>query len=141
MHAHRQRREKTTKNVYSTSVGSAALPGSEASNYTYTKVHEKINHYNKAEKTRETLIRQRSKKTEERECNSAREQEKRREETRERALGGPALMTVAAATSLAAGTNQRPSRGDVAHGPALRARATLSPEKHVPGCEGSAALL
>ena len=50
-------------------------------------------------------------------------------------------MTVAAATSLAAGINQRPSRGDVAHGPALSARATLSPEKHVPGCEGSAALL
>ena len=38
------------------------------------------------------------------------------------------VMTVAAATSLAAGTNQRPSRGDkyalVAHGPALSARAT-----------------
>ena len=39
-------------------------------------------------------------------------------------------MTVAAATSLAAGTNQRPSRGDeymyapVAHGPALSACAT-----------------
>ena len=41
MHAHRQRREKTTKNVYSTSIGSAALPGSEASNYTYTKVQRK----------------------------------------------------------------------------------------------------
>ena len=39
MHAHRQRR--TTKNVYSTSVGSAALPESEASNYTYTKVQRK----------------------------------------------------------------------------------------------------
>ena len=32
---------KTTKNVYSTSVGSAALPESEASNYTYTKVQRK----------------------------------------------------------------------------------------------------
>ena len=41
MHAHRQRREKTTKTVYSTSVGSAALPGSEASHYTYTKVQRK----------------------------------------------------------------------------------------------------
>ena len=77
MHAHRQRREKTTKNVYSTLVGSAALPGSEASNYTYTKVHEKINHYNKAEKTRETLTRQRPDETEERTCKSAREQEER----------------------------------------------------------------
>ena len=37
-------------------------------------------------------------------------------------------MTAAAATSLAAETNQRPSRGDVAHGSALSARATLSPE-------------
>ena len=50
-------------------------------------------------------------------------------------------MTAAAATSLAAETNQRPSRGDVAHGPALSARATLSLEKHVPGCKGSATLL
>ena len=52
-------------------------------------------------------------------------------------------MTAAAATSLAVETNQRPSRGDVAHGrgPALSARATLSPEKHVPGCGGSATLL
>ena len=41
MHADRQRREKTTKNAYSTSVGSAALPRSEASNYTYTKVQRK----------------------------------------------------------------------------------------------------
>ena len=41
MHAHRQRREKTTKNVFSTSVGSAVLPGAEASNYTYTKVQQK----------------------------------------------------------------------------------------------------
>ena len=70
---------KTNKNVYSTSVGSAALPGSEASDYTYTKVHEKINHYNKAEKTRETPTRQRSEKTEERECNSAREEKRRQE--------------------------------------------------------------
>ena len=31
------------KNVYWTSVGSAALSESEASNYTYTKVLEKIN--------------------------------------------------------------------------------------------------
>ena len=63
-------------------------------------------------------------------------------ETRARGLGGPALMTAAAATSLAAETNQRPSRGDVAHGSALSARATLSPEKHVPaGCGGSATLL
>ena len=31
----------TTKSVYSTSVGSAALPESEASNYTYTKVQRK----------------------------------------------------------------------------------------------------
>ena len=67
--------------------------------------------------------------------------EKAREEARERGLGGHALMTAAAATSLAAETNQRPSRGDVAHGPALSARATLSPEKHVPGCGGSANLL
>ena len=41
MHAHRQRREKTTKNVYSTSVRSAALPGTEASNFTYTKIQRK----------------------------------------------------------------------------------------------------
>ena len=34
-------KETTTKNVYSTSVGSAALPESEASNYTYTKVQRK----------------------------------------------------------------------------------------------------
>ena len=48
MHAHRQQREKTTKNVYSTSVGSAALPGSEASSYTYTNVQRKT-----TERTRE----------------------------------------------------------------------------------------
>ena len=34
-------KETTNKNVYSTSVGSAALPESEASNYTYTKVQQK----------------------------------------------------------------------------------------------------
>ena len=34
-------KETTTKNVYLTSVGSAALPESEASNYTYTKVQRK----------------------------------------------------------------------------------------------------
>ena len=46
-------------------------------------------------------------------------------------------MTAEAATSLAAETNQRPSRGDVAHGPALSARATLSPELHVPARPGA----
>ena len=142
MHAHRQRREKTTKNVCSTSVGSAALPGSEASDYTYTKVHEKINHYNKAEKTRETLTRQKIRENRRAGVQQCKRREEK-QEARERGLGGPALMTVAAATSLAAGTNQRPFHEDVAHGPALSARATctLSPEKHVPGCEGSATLL
>ena len=59
---------------------------------------------------------------------------------------GPALMTVTAATSVAAGTNQRPPRADLAPSPccarALHSKMlTLSPGKRVPRCEGSAALL
>ena len=46
--------------------------------------------------------------------------EKAREGAREPGLAGPALMTVAAATSLAAETNQRPSREVRSSTPLLR---------------------
>ena len=46
--------------------------------------------------------------------------QEKRQETRERGLAGPALMTVAAATSLAAETNQRPSREVRSSTPLLR---------------------
>ena len=73
---HRQRREKTARKVYSTSVGSAALPGSEASNYTYTKVQRKT-----TEGTREKIKGISSTPT-----GQTREREWRRRE-RERELG------------------------------------------------------
>ena len=57
-------------------------------------------------------------RTKEQQCNGTVEQEK--QETRERGLAGPALMTVAAATSLAAETNQRPSREVRSSTPLLR---------------------
>ena len=50
---------------------------------------------------------------------------------------GPALMTVTAATS----REDKIWYDLVAHGPALSVCAPLSPEKHVPECEGPAALL
>ena len=109
--------KETTKNVYLTSVGSAALPESEASNYTYTKVQRKT-----TEETREKTegrgeTRERMKKKREKAREEARD---KRQETRERGLAGPALMTVAAATSLAAETNQRPSREVRSSTPLLR---------------------
>ena len=75
------------------------------------------------------------------------QEQESKKKARERGLAGPALMTVAAATSLAAGTNQRRLvRSDLVRPCCARActqcvRITLSPEKHVPGCEGSATLL
>ena len=48
------------------------------------------------------------------------EAREKRQERRERGLAGPALMTVAAATSLAAETNQRPSREVRSSTPLLR---------------------
>ena len=141
-------KETTTKNVYSTSVGSTALPGSEANNYTHTKVQRKT-----TERTREW-----TKGISSTPAGQTRERMRKRREREnwDWVLGsrgrdwaaGPALMTVTAATSAAAGTNQRPPRADLAPSPccarglhSVRVAITLSPEKHVPGCEGSATLL
>ena len=103
-------KETTTKNVYLTSVGSAALPESEASNYTYTKVQRKTTEGTREKTEGRGETRERMKK----------KREKAREEARERGMGGHALMTVAAATSLAAETNQRPSREVRTSTPLLR---------------------
>ena len=81
-------RTPTTKreddqDVYSTSVGSAALPGSEASNYTYTKVQRKTTEGTRektkgisstpAGQTRERMKKKKKKKKRERERERERE--------------------------------------------------------------------
>ena len=115
MHAHRQRRRRRRKNVYLTLVGSAALPESEASNYTYTKVQRKT-----TEGTRE--------KTEGRGETRERMKKKREREKTGTGFWGQGvgkgwtellapLMIVTAATSAAAGTNQHPPRADLAPSP------------------------
>ena len=54
-------RENTTKNVYSTSVRSAALPGTEAGNFTYTKIQRKTTD-GEREKTKGTQAHRRVKR-------------------------------------------------------------------------------
>ena len=60
-------KETTTKNVYLTSVGSAALPESEASNYTYTKVQRKTTEGTREKTEGRGETRERRKKKRERE--------------------------------------------------------------------------
>ena len=60
-------KETTTKNVYLTSVGSAALPESEASNYTYTKVQRKTTEGTREKTEGRGETRERMKKKRERE--------------------------------------------------------------------------
>ena len=144
-HAHRQRRKRRRKNVYLTSVGSAALPESEASNYTYTKVQQKT-----TEGTRE--------KTEGR--GETRERMKKKGERtgtgiwgREVGKGGGGLSCwpraydcdschVSGCGNQSAPTAYRSCTQPLLRtGPALSAWPHWAQEKHVPGCEGSATQL
>ena len=143
-------KEKTTRNVYSTSVRSAALPGTEASNfnYTYRKILRKTTE-GTGEKTRGTQAHRRVI----REWRRSVRREWRRRVRREGlgARGGPELLVLCLwpwqlPTSVAAGTNQHLPRADLAPSPCCAwglhlVCAPLSPGKRVPRSEGSAALL
>ena len=78
MHAHRQRRRRRRKNVYLTSVGSAALPESEASNYTYTKVQRKTTEGTREKTEGRGETRERMKKKRERRQEQRQEGEEKR---------------------------------------------------------------
>ena len=142
-------REKTTKNVYLTSVRSAALPGTEASNFTYTKIQRKTTEGTR-EKTKGTQAHLRIKVR----------REQRRREGEKLGMGsgiwgsrvGVGLGCWSSAYDRDSchvsgrGNQSAPAACISCTQPLLRmglhaVTHTLSPGKRVPGCEGSAALL
>ena len=85
-------RTPTTKgrrreNVYLTSVGSAALPESEASNYTYTKVQRKTTEGTREKTEGRGETRERMKKKREKRQEKRQETRDKREETRDKRSG------------------------------------------------------